>query len=107
MLTRVPLARVLADIAGQRHDHDHAAVLGQPPEHAVGHVARMAVDRPRARMAEDHRRGRHVERILHGLLAHMAEIDQHAEAIHLAHHVAAEIGEAAMFRRVGRGIGPR
>ena len=37
----------------------------------------------------------------------MAEIDKHADPIHLAHNLFAEWREAAMARRIGRAVDPR
>ena len=34
------------------------------------------------------------------------EVDQHPQAVHLAHHLRAEAGEAAVLGLVGRGVGP-
>jgi hypothetical protein len=45
-------------------------------------------------MAEDHRRSGDIERIVHRRLADMAEIDQHAQPLHLAHHVRRGVGGA-------------
>jgi hypothetical protein len=36
----------------------------------------------------------------------VGEVDQHAEPVHLADDLAAELGEAARRRAVGRGVGP-
>ena len=36
----------------------------------------------------------------------MAEIDQHPQPVHLAHHIAAKIGQSAMDRGIGRCIRP-
>ena len=48
----------------------------------------------------------HVERVAHGRGRHVGEVHQHAEAVHLAHHLAAEVGEAVVPGAVERGIGP-
>ncbi len=66
----------------------------------------MADDGAYTRMAEHYRRLGFVERVHHRRLAHMAEIDQHPQPVHLAHYLAAEVGQPAMQRRVGRAVGP-
>ena len=61
----------------------------------------------RAGVGEDDRRRGGVQGVVHGLRRDVGEVDQHPEAVHLAHHVAAEIGEAAVLRLVGGRVGPR
>ena len=48
-----------------------------------------------------------VERVAHHVGGDVREVDEHAEPVHLADHVAAEVGEPAEHRLVGRGVGPR
>ena len=38
-------------------------------------------------VAEHHGRRRHVEHVVHGVHRHVRDVDQHAEAVHLLHHV--------------------
>jgi len=67
----------------------------------------MVVDAARARVAEHHRRLRHGKRVLHRRLARVAQIDDHADAVHLAHHLFAERGQPVVRGRVGRAVAPR
>ena len=66
----------------------------------------MAVHPARAGMAEDHRGLCHIQRIEHRVLAHMAEIHQHADTLHFAHHILAEIGQPAMLGLVRSAVRP-
>ncbi len=66
----------------------------------------MAVDRPRTRMAEDDRRADGIHRVVHGLLAHMAEVHQHPQPGHFLHHLHAERGQAAVAGGVGGAVRP-
>ena len=75
-------------------------------EHVVGDVARVVADGARRAVAEDHGRGRHVERVAHHVGGDVREVDEHADPVHLADHVAAEVGEPAEHRLVGGGVGP-
>ena len=59
-----------------------------------------------ARVGEDHRRLRDVEDLAHHVRRDVREVDQHAQPVHLAHHLAAERREPAVRRRVGRRVGP-
>ena len=47
------------------------------------------------------------QRVPHGRGRHMAQVDQHAEPVHLAHDLLAEPGKPARPRLVGRGVRPR
>ena len=58
------------------------------------------------RVGEDHRRAAGLERVAHGVVADVAQVDEHAEAVHLVDDGAAEIGEAVIFRIVGGAVGP-
>ena len=62
--------------------------------------------RPGRRVRKDHRRLGHAHRVFHRVWRHVAEVDEHAEAIHLANHLFAELRQAAEHRRPGAGIGP-
>ena len=88
-----PRARVAAPTASdtkrrQEHGHHDAAVGRDPPEDLVGDVARVVAHGPGARVREDHRRLRDVERGRHRRRRDVAQVDEHAEAVHLAHHLA-------------------
>ena len=48
----------------------------------------------------------HVERVAHDGRRDVGEVHQHAEPVHLPHHFAAELGEAAVPGAVERGVGP-
>ena len=50
-------------------------------------------------------RGR-VQRVVHGGDRDVRQVDEHAEALHLRHDLAAEVRQAAAVRLVGRGVGP-
>ena len=101
-----PFPDRLIHIIGREIDHHHAAVLRHSGEHRVAHIARMAVDRLRTRVREDDGRLRYIEGIHHRHFADVTEIDQHADAIHLADDAFAVGGEAVMLRDVRGGIGP-
>ena len=47
------------------------------------------------------------ERRSHRVGRHVAQVDQHSEAVHFVHHLDAERRETVMHRRVGRRVGPR
>jgi hypothetical protein len=66
----------------------------------------MIVQRTGIRMRKHDRRFRDAQRIEHRRLAHMAQIDQHAEAIEFAHDRLAELGEPIVLGIVSRGIRP-
>ena len=57
-------------------------------------------------MGEDHRALADVQSVVHGFGRDVGEIDEHAEAVHLAHHLLAERGQAAKLRLVRRRVGP-
>jgi hypothetical protein len=66
----------------------------------------MAVDALRARMAEDYRRSGNVQRIVHARRADVAEIDQHAQPLHFAHHAGTECSQPVVRGIVGGAVGP-
>ena len=88
---RRPAAHLLADIAWQRHHHDDPAIGLEPVEHAVGHIAGMAIDRACAEWLNITGALATSNASSMVFLADVAEIDQHAEPLHLAHDVAAEV----------------
>lgn len=63
-------------------------------EHVVRHIPGGVADGSRRRVREDDRRLRRLQRVAHRLGRRVAQVDQHAEPIHLAHHRLAEVGEA-------------
>ena len=103
VLPRLTLAR---DELRHEGHHHHAAVLRQPGENRVRHVARMVHQRARGRVREDDRRLGHVERIAHGPGRDVRQVHEHAQPVHLAHHLAPELRESAVPRAVERGVGP-
>ena len=103
----VPLAQLFRHVARVADRHHDPAVVLQPRKHFVRYVAAGAVNRAGARVAEDHRCARGVERIHHRAFADVRQVDQHPQPVHLAHHVVSEIGQAAVCRIVGRAVGPR
>ena len=102
----VPGPHRLGHETGRQVDHHDAAVLRHHSQHPIRHVARMIRDRPRRRMREDHRRIGHAHGVQHRLLGDVAEVDHHAQPIHLFDHRLAERAEPAPFRRVRRAVGP-
>src|SRR5690606_24924779 len=79
------LAQRFVDVARQPDHHDDAAVLLQTGKYVVGHVARMAIDAARARVAENYWRFGYCQCIQHRRLADVAEIDEHSEPLHFAY----------------------
>ena len=57
-------------------------------------------------MRGDHGSPRHLDHVPERLVRDVRDVDQHAEPVHLAHHLAAEVGETAVAPDVARGIGP-
>ena len=84
-----------------RHEGHHAdaAARGHLLEHVVGRVARAVGDRAGRAVAEDHRRLADLERGAHRVGRDVGEVDHHPDAVHLAHHLAAEGGQPAGHRR--------
>ncbi|GAA1605009.1 hypothetical protein GCM10009828_034970 [Actinoplanes couchii] len=89
----------------ERH-HAHPAVAGQPGQHVVRHVARVAADRPRRRMTEDHRGAGGVQGGTHSGVGDVRQVDEHADPVHLGHHLAAEVAEPADPGHVGGAVRP-
>ena len=94
------------DVDRREVDHHHAAIGGDLLQHRIGDIARMIIERARTRMRKHDWRFRHAQRIEHRRLAHVTQIDQHAEAVELAHHRLAELGEPVVLGIVSRGIRP-
>ena len=66
----------------------------------------MIIERARTRMRKHDWRFRHAQCIEHRRLAHVTQIDQHAEAVELEHDRLAERGEPIVLGIVRRGIRP-
>ena len=96
----------LTDKARHKGHHDDAAVVGQPGQHRVRHIAVMGGHGPRRGMREDDRGLRHPQGVQHRLLRDMAQIDHHPQTVHLAHDILAERVQPAPFRRVRGAVGP-
>ena len=97
---------LLRDEARHERHHHHAAGPAHLLEDVVGHVAGDVGDRAGRGVGEHHRRIAHLDRLPHRVLRDVAEVDQDAEPVHLAHHVLAEVGEASVRMRTRRRIGP-
>ena len=97
---------LLRDEARHERHHHHAAGPAHLLEDVVGHVAGDVGDGAGRGVREQHRRIAHLDRLPHRVGRDVAEVDQHAEPVHLAHHVLAEVGEAAVRMRTRRRIGP-
>jgi hypothetical protein len=80
-------------------------LCGDALQDLVRHVAWHVAQRARRRVAEDDGGGAGGQRIGHGRGRHVREVDQHAQPVHLRHHLAAQLGQAAVPRRIGRGVG--
>ena len=76
--------------SGHECDHDDPAVGSQQPQHIIGDVAAMVVESARIGVRKDDGRFAHSNRVEHCLGGRVAQIDQHAEPIHLAHDLLAE-----------------
>ena len=100
------MAMRLGQIGRREIDHHDAAIGRDQLEHLVRDVARMIVERARARMREDHRRLADAQRVAHRASLTWLQIDQHAEPVELVHHRLAERGEPVMLGIVGRRIRP-
>ncbi len=87
-------------------DHHDAAVLGQRPQHLVGHVARVVGDRAARRVRGDHRRFGQRHHVVESFVGDVRDVDHHPETVHLADDVLAERGQAVVRRLVGRRVGP-
>ena len=59
-------------------------------EHVVGHVAGDVGDGTGRRVAEEHRRLTHLDGLAHRVVGDVAEVDEHAEPVQLAHDLFAE-----------------
>ncbi len=77
------------EVRHERHQAG-AAVVGQPGQHVVGHVAWVVGHRPRGRVAEDHRRLAGVQGRPHRGGRDVGEVDHHPDPVHLPDHLGAE-----------------
>ncbi len=82
------------------------SLRGERLEYVVGHVPRYVADRAGRRVAEDHRRAGHPQRVPHGVGGDVREVDQHADPVHLPDDLLAELVQPAEHRLVGRGVRP-
>ena len=57
-------------------------------------------------MGSDHRFRAHRDGVIERLVGNMRNIDNHADGIHFANYLLAEIGEAIVHRRAGGRVGP-
>ena len=107
---RLSLAHPARGLHREEHrderDHRDAAVVGEPLEDVVGDVARMVRDGTARGVGEDDGRGGRVERRVHRRRRDVRAVHEHPDPVHLAHHVAAEVVQAADRGIVGRRVRP-
>jgi hypothetical protein len=87
-------------------DHHHATIGGKQAQHVVRDVARMRIEREGVRMREDDRGAGHLKRVLHRRRGDMAEVDQHAEPVHLGDVGGACGADAVVLRLVRCAVRP-
>ena len=77
------------------HDNrvDHALSLPDERQHVVGHVPCDVIHCTRGGVRPDDGRATQLERLQRSGIRSVGEIDQHAEAVHLAHERAADIAK--------------
>ncbi len=102
-----PIADGLTDEGRHEGRHDDPAVRFQPDEHIVHDIARMIAERPSVGVGDRDRRRRDVEHVMHRLRRGVRHIDQHAEPVHPADDLAAEIREPVVSGLVGSAVHPR
>ena len=85
--------------------HDTAIVADQP-EHVVGDVARVRVERIRIRVGENDRRASGVQRIAHRVGTHVGQIREHSQPVHFADQLPSQAGQTLVFGPVGGRVGP-
>ena len=105
-LFAVPFPLRGAEEARHPGHHHHAAIGRHHAKHVVGDVARMRVYARRAGVGEDDRCLGRGNRIAHGRRGDVAQIHQHAEAVHLLHYLDPERRQTVVFGLVGAGVGP-
>ena len=74
-------------------DLDNAALRGKVFHHLVGHVARSVANRATRRVRSDQRCFAGFQRVIKRLIRNVRNVHHHAQPIHLAHHVLAELRE--------------
>ena len=85
---------------------DHAAFLRQRADHVVGHVAAARRQRAARRVRCEDRRRAHFQRIPEGLVGDVRDVHHHAQPVHLAHHVLAEIRQPVVVLMPGLSMSP-
>ena len=93
-------------MSGVEIDHDHAAIGREEAQDFVGDVARMVAQRAGIRVGKDDRRAGRGDRLAHHVGRDVAQVEQHAEAIHFADDREAKRGQSVVNRIVGRAVGP-
>ena len=94
---------VVAEEDADAVDADDAAGLGAATDQIVGDVARMISQCARVRVREDDGLARHLQHVARGAIAGVRQAFDEADAIHLGDRLAAEVGEAFVFRVVDAG----
>src|SRR6266702_1998395 len=87
-------------------DLDDAALRRQVLHHLIGHVARRITNRAAGGVRSDQRGFARFERVVKGLVADVGDVHYHAEAVHFADDLLAEIGETVVYGLVCRRVGP-
>ena len=75
-------------------------------QNVVRHIAQVMAERAGRGMGENHRGLGNLQRRPHRFIGDVRQVHQHAQPIHLAHHLLAKRRQAMMHGRVGGGIGP-
>lgn len=83
--------------------HNHAPVLAQPRQHIIWRVPVICCQRVTRGMGKYYRRLRCIEHLPHGTMARVAQINHHAEPIHLSDCRVPNFGQARVL--AGRGDG--
>ena len=93
---------------GHERDHDHATVLRHRDGGSESGTLRgTSAHRARAQACDQIIGASETsQRVLHRLGGGVGQVDEHAETVHLLHHLLAESGEPAVPRRVGGGVRP-
>ena len=85
--------RRVHELGYERH-HDHAAVCRELAQDVVGRVAEVVAERAGVRVAEDDGAAGDGQDVGHRLGRHVAQVDQHAETVHLEDGGAADGAQA-------------
>ena len=102
-----PLARSRGyEVRHERH-HADAVLLTQSLQHIVRNVAGHVADDAGGGVREHDRNLADRQSVAHRVGRDVAEVDQHADAVHLAHHLDAKSGQTAQHGLVGGRVGPR